>query len=956
MFSFLKKALGTETEVNASTSANDKTKTDVKTSATAVESDSKLLVNKIPTGINAKESTTVHDLSATVVVSSTPSPDAEDIDIPESDILKSAPSGVPSDLTLQGDAGAVSQSGMVNNLTDVRHEVPTQTAKDDIKLSEDLKKMVINEVPILNSDTVNAIEKPVPVTVPVHSDVMKSVQTAAGTEVHTSSTAPVLVPQTPTKDNGRSAAPTKGSSNEVSAAADDEDELQEDLWKTVTSPSKGLPATEKPNRSEEAIDTVKEGLVKAEFEGINSTGNTSKLVITPAAVKSASSPLNIIAVEPVKVTSADKDQSPVAALHSASSIIDSHKVADTAHTTSKESPLVTVSTPAHTSTQDVSHSSSSTSTTTTTTTATVLDTMKASKGEENKTESPLVTVSTSAHTSAQDVSHSSSSTSTTTVVDTKSSLPSTDIKKESTHELSVLVSHSAVEVEVEAVALTSSGDKIAGIPSIALPSALNSVSADSKNILPDADSKNILPDTAVAVAVAVVVANKDGDKDEVEDTDQLTAKKSDTKVIKIEKKNDADNDTAVKSANDKVTTAPSETNGDDVIISEIESDAALQVIDKSDEDDVVLVPTLMSGVMSEVKKKEEEVKEVIEKMEEVKVEKEEEDNAVEIKEAKEVKQEEGKEEEVVKKVEIKEEKGEELKEDKEVRKKETSVESKNVAEKSTEREIIVIDDSDDDNNETVKKVKEKVVIVIDDSDDDDDDEPVVAKSTAPRVVYTVDDDDDDDDDGNTQTQSSRSGSRPYRPATASAASATASASAAAAKKGSGKVKGKECPGLEAWETCINELDELEVIAREMQRDREEEGEDDEEDVDGEGEEEEDGEEDRWSDYNEELNGTADGNDDYDVNDDGDDMVQATAGDDQKDFGVDDEIAGVYLSDDEGEEEDNRGGGDRGGSSYRNDIGSNGKFPSSPPGLHTGNPRGTVYSKGSCLQDFLLSVI
>ena len=133
-------------------------------------------------------------------------------------------------------------------------------------------------------------------------------------------------------------------------------------------------------------------------------------------------------------------------------------------------------------------------------------------------------------------------------------------------------------------------------------------------------------------------------------------------------------------------------------------------------------------------------------------------------------------------------------------------------------------------------------------------------------------------------------------------------------------------------------------------------EDDEEDVDGEGEEEEDGEEDRWSDYNEELNGTADGNDDYDVNDDGDDMVQATAGDDQKDFGVDDEIAGVYLSDDEGEEEDNRGGGDRGGSSYRNDIGSNGKFPSSPPGLHTGNPRGTVYSKGSCLQDFLLSVI
>ena len=79
------------------------------------------------------------------------------------------------------------------------------------------------------------------------------------------------------------------------------------------------------------------------------------------------------------------------------------------------------------------------------------------------------------------------------------------------------------------------------------------------------------------------------------------------------------------------------------------------------------------------------------------------------------------------------------------------------------------------------------------------------------------------------------------------------------------------------------------------------------------------------------------------------MVQATAGDDQKDFGVDDEIAGVYLSDDEGEEEYNRGGGDRGGGSYRNDNGSNRKFPSSPPGLHTGNPRGTVYYNGSCLQ-------
>jgi hypothetical protein len=927
MFSFLKKALGTETEVNATSSADDKAKTDVKTSTTAVESDSKLLVNKIPTGINAKESTTVHGLSTTVGVSSTPSPDAEDIDIPESEILKSALSGVPSDSTLQGDAGAASKSGIVNNLTDVRHEVLTQTAKDEIKLPEDLKQMVMNEVPMVNSDNVNSIEKVVPVTVPFHSDVTKSVPTAANTEIHTSSTAPVLDPQTPTKDNGRSATPTKGLSNEYSAAADDEDELQEDQWKTVTSPSKGLHATEKPNRAEQVIDTVKAATTTTAFEGINSTGNTSKPAMTTEAVnfeKSENSPSNIIAVEPVKVTSNDEDQSP-AALHSASSIIDLPKVADTAPTISKESPLVTVSTPAYTSSQDVSHSSSSTSTTT------VVDTMKVSKGEEIKKESPLVTVSTPAHTSAQDVSHSSSSTSTTTVVDTKISTSPTDIKKDITNESSVSVSQTAVKDEVEAATLASSGDKIAGIPSIALPSALNSVSVDSKNILPDA-------------AVAVAVASKVGVKDEVEDKDQLTAKKNGTEVIKMEKKNDADNDTDVKSADDEVRILSSESNGENVIISEIKSDAALQVIAKSDEDDNVTVPTLTAGVISEAMKKEEVKEEVeegeeeIKKMEQVKEEKEE--------EAK--KEEKVTEEEEVKEEEIKE-KGDELQGGKE--EKEKSVESKDVAVKSTEKEIIIIDDSDDDNNETVKKVTEKVVIVIDDSDDDDDDdEPVVAKSAAPRVVYTIDDDDDDDDDdGNVQTQSSRSGSRPYRPASASAA----------AKKGSSKVKSKECPGLEAWETCINELDELEVIAREMQRDREEEGEDDEEEVeDGEGEDGEDGEEDRWSDDNEELNGTADGNDDYDVNDDddGDDMVQATAGDDQKDFGVDDEIAGVFLSDDEGEEEDNSGGGDRGGSSYRNDNGSNEKFPSSPPGLHTGNPRGTVHYNGSCHEYFFSSII
>ena len=897
MFSFLKKALGTETEVNATSSASDKAKTDVKISTTAVESDSKLLVNKIPTGINAKESTTVHGLSATVGVSSTTSPDAEDIDIPESEILKSALSSVPSDLTHQGDAGATSKTGMVNNLSDVRHEIPAQRAKDEIKLTEDLKQMVINEVSIVSSDTVNAIEKAVPVTVPVHSDVIKSVLTGDSTEVHSPSTAPVLIPQTPTKDNGRSVTPTNGSSNEDSAAADDDDELQEDLWKTVTSPSKGLPATEKPNRAEEVIDTDKKETVKTEFEGINSTGSTSKPAITTEAVtaeKSKSCSANIIAVEPVKVTSADKDKSPTAALHSASSIIDSPKVADAAHTISKESPLVTSSNPSHTSAQDVSLSSSSTATTT------VVDTMKASKGEESEKESPLITASNPSHTSTQDVSLSSSSTATTTVVDSNTAPSTADIKKDSTHESSVSVS--AVEVEVAAATLKSTGDKIASIPSIALPFALNNVSVVSTNPFPDA---------------AAAVASKDEDNDGVEGKDQLTAKKSDTEAIKIKKKNDADNDTDIKSEDHKVTTAPNESNSDDVIISKIECDAVLQVIKKSDEGDVLMLPTLTSGVISEAKK-EEEVREV--------------KGAEDVKEEK-----------------VKEEKGEKVEGGKQGKKEETSVGSKDVALKSTEKEIIIVDDSDDDNNDAVKTVKEKVVIVI--NDDDDDDEPIVAKSTAPRVMHTIDDDDDDDgdddddDDENAQMQSSRSSSRPYRPATA------------LATKGS-KAKNKECPGLEAWETCINELDELEVIAREMQRDREEEGEDDDDEEvgeEGEGEEGEDSEEDRWSDYNEELNGTGDGNDDYDVSDDGDDMVQATAGDDQKDFGVDDEIAGVFLSDDEGEE-DNRGGGDRGGSSYRNDNGSNGKFPSSPPGLHAGNPRGTVHYFGSCRQKFLSSII
>ena len=849
MFSFLKKALGTETEGNASSSAKDTAKTSTKAPTLLKESGSNVQANSIPTGPNSKEITTADGLSATVEVLSPSSPDVEDIDVPESEILASTLTGVASGLTFGDHSGAASKTGLANNLTEVLHVVPAQLVKEEVKLTEDFKKITINAESCPNSDTVDAKGKTVPMTVADNSDVIKSLQTAASTEVQTTSTAPVPVTQILVKDNSTSGTPSKtiNDSNErpldeVNTGADDDDDILNDSWKTVISPFKDQSVIGELSVAEGIIDSEKTEAKQKEFDVALSSVNMSKpITITEDAVsakKSENSPANIIAIEPLKVMTAENPHSIIAS-ESASDHIDLPKVADPAPKILKETPLFTEPAPSLPVVQSVSLPS----------------------------------------TSKNDV---------------KGSNIIAHITTESAHDSSALVSHSVAPIKP----LLGAEDKIEVIPLIALPSTIEYKPSVTKNTVAD-----------------------------VEVDVEVKAEKNEDAVIITEKIKDVDGD--VKAVDDEKKVPLSETDSSTVQISATKCDAIPEipkVVGRSVEGVEVPAPLVISELISDVTKVKEETKKEAEVKEEEVKEEEVKKDEVKKDEVKEVDEE---EEVEVKKEEVEVKMGVEVK--KEVQKKEAPIEIKDGFVKSIqkEREIIVIGDSDDDNY-TVEKVPEKVVYIIDDSDDDDDDEPTVRKSTAPPVVYTIDD--DDDNDNNVATPNRKSGSRPYRTAS--------------------KPVNPKCPGLEAWETCINELDELEVLAREMQRDREEEeDEDDDDDEDGNDEQEGgngdggdgdgDGEEDQWSDYNEELNDTADANDDYDVNEEeNDDILHRGSTNDQKDICADEEIEGVYLSDDEADEgEQDRGNG--GGRSYLKDNGSNRNFPSSPPGLPTGKSKGAV---------------
>ena len=974
MFSFLKKALGTETEEKPSSSANNAAKTDAKASALLGGSDSIVQVSNTPTGLNVKESTTTHGLSATVEVVSPPSPDVEDVDVPVSEILTSVSSGVASTLPAGGNAGAASKTGTVQNLAEVRHEVPAQRAKEEVNLTKDLEKMAISKLAVEKTNAVDAKEKIAPVTVAVDSGAMKSVQTAAISAVQPSSTVPVLVTSTthtPVKNGGSIDATSipitdkrDGLLNEVNAEADDDDdETLDDSWKTVISPSKGLPVIEKSNKAEQVTATDKtdsKDTSKTEFDVNHSSVIMSKpITITEAvsAEKSESSSANIVPIEVLKSANTTKAEN-ITAIQSTSNHIDLTKVTDAAPTISKEASLLTE--PALASKKEASL---------------LTEPALASKKEASlltesalasKKEASLLTESTTLRTGVQDMSHSTTSKdaendkkehkddvkSVNEAEESKEEVPllsASDLasNKESSIDSSVTVSHLSAPItpseQVE-------GSKVGGITTIVqplvtkgLPAAAkdtvanvevevkpkDGVKVEAEDVVDDKQKPAVTKDTVSIVKVEVEAVVEVEVKHQVQDL----AKASDKKVEAINIKKNTDSDSDIKAINDEMKIPLSETVSGNVQISEIKSSLIPEITVKSEEMNAAPVPP----VSSEVQKVKEDDKE------------EKEERETEVNEEKKVKV------KVEKKTDsLKEEKEEmiEVKNEEEEEKKEAiPLESKINAVTIAGKEIIIIDDSDDEKVGKTIKTADKVVYVIDDSDDDNI-EPVAVKTKAPPVVYTIDS--DDDDDVNVQSSTRKSSSQPRHSATTTTATAKAKTNAV--------VKNPSCPGLEAWETCINELDELEVLAREMQRDRDDDDGNDEDDNDdeqnvnggngggGDGNGGDDDGEDQWSDYNEELNGTADANDDYDMNEVEveDDAPHTVSSNGQKDFNGDndDDLEGVFLSDDEADEtdQDRR---DRGNSGYRKNDGSDSKFPSSPPGISTGNSKGTVYFNASC---------
>lgn len=947
MFSFLKKALGTETEEKPSTTANNDGKTDAKASAPVGGSDSKVQINNTPTGLKVKESTTTHGLSATVEVVSPPSPDVEDVDVPENEILTSVSSGVASTLPAGGTAGAASKTGIVHNLAEVRHEVPAQRAKEEVRLTEELEKIAISKVAVEKCDAVDAKEKTIPVTVAVDSDAMKSVQTAAISAVQPSSTVPVLVtstPHTPAKDDGgknaRSTSITDsrdGLPNEVYAEADDDDdETLDDSWKTVISPSKGLPVIEKPNKAEQAIATDKKDskdTSKTEFDVNHSSVIISKPITITEAVsveKSESSPANILPTEALNSAITVEAES-IPLVQSTGNHTDLMKVADVAPTISKEASLPTES--AQASKKEASL---------------LTDSVLASKKEASlltdsaivsKKEASLPTESTTSRTGVQNVSHSlTSKDADTDKTEHRDYVKSASNSEESKKEVSLLTASTLAnkkESRIDSNVIVShlmapmkpseqvEESKVEVITTITQPLVTNDASAVNKDTIGDAEveveaegvveekhkpavTKDTISDAKVEVEAVVEV------KHQVQDL--VKASDSEVEAIIVKKNSNTDSDN--KAIIDEVKIPLSETVRSDIQISEIKSALVPEILEvkvKSEERNTVptsLVSSEITGAVQKVKENEKDEK----------VEKDE------------------------KKTEVNLEKKIEVKKEGEVgeRKKAVPLESKVNAVTIGGKEIIIIDDSDDEKIGKTIKTADKVVYVIDDSDDDNV-EPVAVKTKAPPVVYTIDS--DDDDDVNVQSSTRKFSSQPLHSATTSTSKATAK------EKTNAVVKNPSCPGLEAWETCINELDELEVLAREMQRDRDDDDDDNNDDDEQDGNEgngggggDDDGE-DQWSDYNEELNGTADANDDYDINEVEveDDLPHTALSNGQEDFNGDgdDDLEGVFLSDDEADEtdQDRR---DRGNSGYRKNDGSDSKFPSSPPGISTGNSKGTVY--------------
>ena len=978
MFSFLKKALGTETEEKPSSSANNAAKTDAKPSALLGGSDSKLQVSNTPTGLNVKEITTTHGLSATAEVVSPPSPDVEDVDVPESEILTSVSSGVASTLPAGGNAGAASKTGTVQNLAEVRHEVPAQRAKEEVNLTEDLEKMAISKVAVEKINAVDDKEKIAPVTVAVDSGAMKSVQTAVISAVQPSSTVPVLVTSTthtPVKDGGSIDATSMpitdkrdGLLNEVNAEADDDDdETLDDSWKTVISPSKSLPVIEKSNKADLVIATDKKDskdTSKTE-SGVNHSSviMSKPITITEAvsAEKSESSSANTIPIKALKSANTINAEN-ITAIQSASNHIDLTKVTDVAPTISKEASLLTNSAPASKKEASLLPESALASKKE----ASLLpESALASKKEASllpesalasKKEASLLTESTTLRTGVQDVSPSLTSKDAendkkehrddvkgaSNFEESKKDVPllaasTLASKKESSIDSSVTVSHSMAPITPSEQA---EGSKIGGIATITQPLVTKDLSAVTKDTIANVEvevedivedkhkpavTEDNVSDAKVEAVVEVEV------KHQVQD--QARALDNEDEAINIKKNTDINSD--IKAINHETKIPLSETVIGNVQIIEIKSSSVIPEIKvKSEEMNAVPVALVSSEVIGAVQKVKEEEKE--EKKTEVKEEKK-----VEVK--------------VEKKTELPKEEKEkmtEVKKEKEEEKKEViPLESKINAVTIDGKEIIIIDDSDDDKIGKTIKTADKVVYVIDDSDDDNV-EPVATKTKAPPVVYTIDS--DDDDDVNVQSSTRRPGSQPRH-------AATTTATGTGKTKTNAVAKNPSCPGLEAWETCINELDELEVLAREMQRDRDDDddndddGNDDEQDVNGgngggDGNGGDDDGEDQWSDYNEELNGTADANDDYDMNEVEveDDLPHTVSSNGQKDFNCDgdDDLEGVFLSDDEADEtdQDRR---DRGNSGYRKNEGSGSKFPSSPPGISTGNSKGTVYFNGRC---------